>query len=268
MIRKIECLVVYLVLSACPMLVYASTPVPITAITIPSADVVLSFVQPGRIVDAQVKDGDYVKKDQILVRLDDAAEQAQLAQIEAASKDTTQIEASQFSYDQKKIDLKRLEWAAGRGAATKLEVEHAVLDVKIAELSLKVAKFEHEQNQRKYKEARIRVDNMTLKSPITGYVEKIRVEKGESVNGLEDVVRVVKTDPLWIDVHVPVHRAKTLKLYQKVQVVFPDGNPKTKEGAITYIATVADAASTTLRIRIELPNEANRPAGEHVKVLF
>jgi hypothetical protein len=31
---------------------------------------------------------------------------------------------------------------------------------------------------------------------------------------------------------------------------------------------VADAASDTLRVRIEVPNQAKRPAGEHVLVTF
>lgn len=240
----------------------------IVAITSPSADVTLSFVQPGRIANVQIKEGDLVKVDQALVKLDDAAEQAQLAQVEAQSKDTTQIEASEASLAQKKIDLKRLEWAASRKAATDLEVEHAKLDVKIAELSLKVAQFEHAQNQRKYTEAKIRVDNMTLKSPIIGRVEKVEIENGESVNGLEDVVRIVRIDPLWIDVHVPLYEGKTLKPGQTAQIKFPDGDPLTTQGEIIYVSTVADAASTTLRIRIELSNELNRPAGEHVEVQF
>lgn len=266
MVTKRQWLAFSLVLLAISPVAHADNA--ISAITDPSADVTLSFVQTGRIASVQIKEGDLVKAAQVLVKLDDAAEQAQLAQIQAQSEDTTQIEASQASLDQKKIDLKRLEWAASRKAATDLEVEHARLDVKIAELSLKVAQFEHKQNQRKYAEAKIRVDNMTLYSPIAGRVEKVEREIGESVNGLDDVVRVVRIDPLWIDVHVPLYRGKTLKPGQKAQIKFPDGNPSTAQGEITYVSTVADAASTTLRIRIELPNESGRPAGEHVEVRF
>lgn len=248
--------------------VYASSDAGITAITIPSADVTLSFVQPGRIAQVLVKEGEQVKEGQLLVQQDDAAEQAQLLQIRAQSEDTTQIEAAEASLEQRKVDLKRLEWAAERGSATELEVEHTRLDVKIAELSLKAHQFEHEQNKKKYKEAQIRVDNMSLKSPINGRVEKIEVEVGESVNGLADVIRVVKTDVLWIDVPVPLEEGRTLKLNQIVQVNFPDSEERLPEGKIIYISTVADAASSTLRARIEVANTTNRPAGEHVRVVF
>ncbi|HIJ52157.1 MAG TPA: efflux RND transporter periplasmic adaptor subunit [Planctomycetes bacterium] len=240
----------------------------IAAITIPSADVTLSFVQPGRIAKVHVKEGNNVKAGELLVQQDDAANQAQLIQIKAQSEDTTQIEAAQASLDQKRVDLKKIEWVAERGSATELEVEHAQLDVKISELSLKVAQFEHEQNKRKYKEAQIRVDNMSLKNPIDGTVEKVEVEVGESVKGLDDVIRVVRTDPLWIDVPVPLAKGKTLKLGQSTKVKFPDAEQRPVEGKVIYISTVADAASATLRTRIEVPNKLKRPAGEHIRVVF
>ena len=245
---------------------YSQTDIP--AITNPSADVILSFVQAGRIAKVHVVEGGSVKADELLVQLDDSVDQAQLAQIKAESEDTTQIEASLASLEQKKVDLKKLEKAAARDAATELEVEHAKLDVKIAELSLEVAKFQHEQAKRKYEEFKIRVENMRLKSPIDGRVEKINVETGESVNALAEVVRVVQIDPLWLDVHVPLEKASTLKNEKGAKIVFPGSEKVSAEGKIIYIAAVADAASDTLRVRIEVPNKSSRPAGEHVTVVF
>lgn len=199
----------------------------ITAITIPSADVTLSFVQPGLISKVLIKEGDKVKVEQMLIQQD--------------------LEAAEASLAQKKVDLKRLEWAAGRGSATDLEVEHARLDVKIAQII---------------------VDRMCLKSPIEGTVDKIEVEVGEAIDGLADVVRVVKTDPLWVDVPVPLAKGRTLKVGQIAEVKFPGFEKDISQAKIIYVSTVADAASSTLRVRIEVPNKLNRPAGEHVRITF
>ena len=57
--------------------VYADTGSGIGAITVPSADVTLSFIQPGRIAKVLVKKGDSVNGGQLLIKQDDAAEQAQ-----------------------------------------------------------------------------------------------------------------------------------------------------------------------------------------------
>jgi multidrug efflux system membrane fusion protein len=257
------------VLFTMPEVAYPAAVIP--AITNPSADVTLSFTQPGRIAKIMVKPGDNVKAGELLIQQDDAIEQAQLSQIEALSRNTTQIQASEASLAQKRVDLKKLEKAAAANAATELEVEHAKLEVRIAELSLELAKFENEQNKRKCEETKIRVENMRLKSPIAGTVEKTektQIEVGESVNALTDVVRVVQTDPLWVDVPVPLDTAMALKYGQIAVVEFLDSETLRIDGKVTYMAAVADAASSTLTVRVEIPNKAKRPAGEHVKVDF
>ncbi len=199
----------------------------IAAITVPSADITLSFVQAGRVDKIPVKEGDGVEADQLVMEQYCAAEEALLAQ--------------------KRVDLKRFEWARERGAATELELEHAKLEVKIAE---------------------IRVDNMKLKSPIKGSVEKIDIEVGESVKALDGVIRIVRTDPLWIDVPVPLGMAYTIKVGDAANVTFPGPEKVSVSGKIIVVTTAADAASSTLRVRIEVSNQIGRPSGEHVFVNF
>jgi RND family efflux transporter MFP subunit len=240
----------------------------VRAITRPSTDITLSFVQPGRIAEVPFKEGDVVKAGDVLVCQDDAAEQVQLAQLKAQSEDVTQMRASEASLAQKRVDLEKLEKAAASNAATFLEVEHAKLDVTIAQLSLELAKFEHKQAGRKYEEQRIRLDRMQLKSPVDGRIEKVNVEVGESANALADVIRVVQIDPLWIDAPVPLTEAIGLKTGMTAQIQFAESGKgaSNAQGRVIFIAAVADAASGTLRVHIEVPNKAGRPAGEHVLV--
>jgi RND family efflux transporter MFP subunit len=240
----------------------------VRAITTPSSDITLSFVQPGRIAKVHFTEGQWVKAGQMLVQQDDSVEKIQLAQLRAASEDVTQVQASDASLAQKKVDLEKIQKAAAQKAATELEMQHAKLSVTIAALSLKLARFEHEQAGRKYDEVKAQVEKMSLFSPIDGRIEKIHVETGESINALTDVVRVVKIDPLWIDVPVPLDKATDLSISKKAIVIFPSPNRVSVEGSIIFISAVADAASGTLRVRIEVPNKSNRPAGEHVGIMF
>jgi RND family efflux transporter MFP subunit len=242
----------------------------IRAVTRPSADITLSFVQPGRIAAIPFQEGDLVDRDQILVRQDDTAEHILLAQLKAQAEDTTQIQAAEASLAQKRVDLAKLEKAAASNAATALEVEHARLDVTIAELSLQLARFEHEQAIRKYQEQEARVKYMQLTSPIDGRIEKIDAEVGESVNALADVIRVVRIDPLWIDAPTPLQQAIRLKpgVEAHIQVVDAGSSGELLQGRVIFVGGVADAASGTLRVRIQAPNPSGRPAGEHVLVSF
>jgi len=246
----------------------ANAQIGIEAITVPSADVTLSFVQPGRIMEIIPKEGGVVAADEALVRLDDAVDQVRLEIMKAQSESSSQLEASKATLDQKKIDFEKLEWASERGASTPQEVAHAALDVRIAELGLEIAEFDHRQTLRQYHAEKARVDDMTLNSPITGSVEKISVEVGESVGSAAPVIRVVQIDPLWIDVHVALGQAMTLKSGQLAQVVFPDDPENPVSAKIIFIAAVADAGSSTLRTRLEVSNKSDRPAGQHVTILF
>ncbi|MDY7010624.1 MAG: efflux RND transporter periplasmic adaptor subunit [Planctomycetota bacterium] len=248
----------------------------VAAITRPSGDVTLSFVRPGRVMKILVKEGQTVKVGDVLVQQDNAAEQAQLAQLKAQAEDATRIKAAEAQLDQKKLDLKKVEEATG--ATTEMEIEHAKLDVLIAELSLKLSQFQREQDNRKYNEARLQIERMRLESPISGKVERIFVKAGESVDALEDVIRIVNIAPLWIDVPVPLGQARLLKNGLKAVVEFAAADDagktdnttggKTAYGKIVHIASVADAASNTLMVRVEVPNPTSRPAGEHVRVGF
>ncbi len=238
-------------------------------ITAPKADIMLSFVVPGRISAVLVEEGSAVEKGQALVRLYDEPERIQCEQLKMLSEDQTKILAAEAELAQKKVDLKKVEMARAKGAASDWEVEHLILNVRIAELALKSARIEQAQYVRRYRHARSQLAQMHLRAPVAGLVEEVSVEAGESIGTLGSVVRLVQNDPLWIDVPVPLAQAVELKNGQDIWVTFPgEAAVATPNGRIINIATVADAASDTLRVRVEVPNPLKRPAGERVAVAF
>lgn len=242
------------------------------AITRPSEDVMLSFVRGGRVSSVLVKEGDRVKKGRLLARQEDRAEQIQLKQLTAKAGDTTLIEEAEVRLAQKEKDLQKLEWAQTKGAATDWEVEHARLDVRLSELALQLAKFEHEQDILRRDELKVQVKRLRLSSPVSGLVEEVAVDPGESAEPLKPVIRVVQINPLWIDAPVPLAEAGKIKPEQSVYVKFSgsggDTEGKQVKGKVRNVSVVAHSASDTLRVRIEVPNPSFRPAGERVIVTF
>jgi len=247
----------------------SAQPLEVQAITMPSADITLSFIVPGRIADIRVKEGDTVQKDQVLANLDDKPERIQAEQLKVQATDRNKILSAQAEFAQKKVDLTKLKAARRKGAASDWEIEHMGLSVKIAELSLAAAKVERDQYQRRYAQALSQLERMRLVSPTAGRVEKVFVETGESVEKLGPVIHLVKIDPMWLDVPVPLLHSAPLALGQTAIVTFPGQQLEGFEnGRIIHVSSVADAASDTLRIRIEVANPEGRPAGERVIVGF
>jgi len=250
--------------------------------TKPSKDATLSFLYPGKILKVLVKEGDEVKAAARLVQLDDAAERENLAYLKAQAEDKVRIEAAKAELEQRRLDFKKIEEAYRKRAATLSEWENAKLEEDIAELRLELQKFQIVQEGRKYREAKIRVDRMCLKSPIAGKVERLHVEAGECVDAVEQVIRIVKIDPLWIDASVPLQQATALKRGQGAEVEFPargrsgaaagliaagGGRTELLKGKIIHVGSVT-VGIDKLMVRVEVPNPTGRPAGESVFVSF
>jgi RND family efflux transporter MFP subunit len=243
----------------------------VDAITKPSVDVQMAFVHPGRIAQVAVRQGDLVKTGDVLMRLDDEAERVEVATLKLAAEDVIRIHAAEAQAAQKAEDLKKLEWAQKEGAATQWEVEHARLEVIIGEMSTALAKFNQAQDQGKFQEAAVNLDRMKLVSPMNGKIEQVIGDVGQAADVQTKVIRIVNTELLWSDVPVPLPVAVSMRVGQRVPVEFP-GYPNhpgwTVGGKIISMGAVADPASDTMMIRVEITNPAGRPAGERVKVRF
>lgn len=241
----------------------------IQAVTMPSANITLSFVVSGKIADIHVKEGDTVEKGDLLAALHDDPERIQTEQLKVQAADRTRILSAKAELAQKMVDLEKFDAARKKGAVSEWEVAHLKLSVRMAKLALQAATIEHEQYKRRHAQAVQQLARMRIVSPIPGRVEKVFVEAGEGVEKLGPVVELVRTDPLWLDVPVPLPQAQHLEAGQPAAVLFP-GNPagNPANGRIVYISSVADAASDTLRVRIEVGNPSERPAGERVTVEF
>jgi len=241
----------------------------VEAITRPSKDVVITFVRPGQIAKMPVKIGQRVKVGEVLAELEDSAERIQLAQLKAKADDVTLIRARQASLDQAQVELKMTRDAFKTGAATELEVRRAELQVTMARAELDLAKFQRKVTQLQHKEAQAQLARMKLISPTDGVVEVIMIDAGESVDAQnKGVMRLVNIDPLWVDVPVPLVQARKLWLGELAVVDFGFGQKETREGQVVHIASVADPASETLWVRIEVANPSGRPSGESVRVRF
>ena len=236
----------------------------IAAITKPSGDVVLSFVRPGRIVQILVKEGDHVAKGQLLARQDDSEESKALELYKSKAEDKTQVEAQIMIEQQSATDAKNLTKV---GASSAYEKDHAVLQQKVDAAKIEIAKRQQEQDGYQYEQNLAIVEKTKLYSPITGTVEELLVHEGESVDNQNmKVLRIVNVDPMWVEVQVPYAQGQDLKEGDSAQIHL--SNKSNLDGHVIHVASVSDAASSTVMVRVEAANPNMRKLGEHVTVSF
>lgn len=238
----------------------------VVALTSPSADIELAFTVTGRICEVAVRDGQAVSRGEVVLRIDDAVLRVRLRQLVLDAENEAEILAAAAEVGQKRQDLLKLEQAFEKGAATRIEVEHGRLEVEIGEYRLLAARHAKEIARLKAREIEIEALEYAMTSPIDGVVERLDLELGETAKASEPAIRIVRLDPLWAEAAAPLDRYAELAPGTTVGVRFPDG--RRSSGRVVFRGAVADSASETAKVRLEIPNPENRHAGERVFLLL
>ena len=241
----------------------------ISAVTRARHDLKLSFPVAAVVQEVMCKPGDAVKAGDVLIELEDKEGAALIELYAMRAESDLQIDASVMQKKQAEVERDAMLEIKRQDAATEIEVDRAVLNAEIKAIELDLAKMQKDEAALQLAQAVARHERYVMRAPADGRVEEIVVEKGEAVESLKPVLRLVVADPLRVDAAVPIAKTLDMKVGDTVWVT-PKlaGHDKPIAGTIIYMAAVADASSNTRNIRVELPNKGGLPAGLHVQVSF
>jgi len=237
-------------------------------ITTPSEQRGLNFNVPGAVAKVFVKEGDLVKKGQLVAQQDDSVELAELKVKEAdANSSVLQVKAAKADLAQKQVELVRQNDLFAKHVTGKSDVEKAQLDVTIGAIRVDLAQEETKQKLDEAESVKARIAQKKLFTTIDGIVQKINVHDGELATNdpKTPCIQIVLNQPLSVDIDLPVAAAKTLKLNQKMDVRYSD-ETKWRPAEISFFNPVANAAAGTQRIRLSLDNPENMRSGLQVEV--
>jgi len=190
-------------------------------------DVLVAADKNGRVEWIGPREGQVVKKGELLARIDVSALKTIISKSEASA------ELAKDLYDRRKTLF-------DRGIVHKEALERAKTDKALAESDLVKAKVEY--------------DRGFPHSPISGMVNYLHVDEGEFVNRGQPMVELVNVDKIKIHVNVPELDVRYLKKGQDVMVTidaFPDLRLK---GTVDFVSYKADPATKTFRVRVLIDN--------------
>jgi macrolide-specific efflux system membrane fusion protein len=237
------------------------------AFTKPSEERDLDFGMPGLVIKVNVVDGQPVKKNDILAQQDTSVEEANKKTFEIEATSKVEEEYAKKDVEVKKIKVQRMEWLRQRNNATELEVKEAKLEVERAIASVELAKQKSAIAAAQAATEQAKINLKQIKSPIDGVVAALDTHVGEvaTSNPQKPAIKVVKNDPLWIDVHFPVGQVAKLKPGQKLQVRYLDED-KWMPAEVLFLQPLVRAGSQTRTVRVVMPNPDEKPAGLEVFV--
>jgi membrane fusion protein (multidrug efflux system) len=185
----------------------------------------------GRIAAIGFKDGQIVRKGQLLVALDATLNEAEVAQMKA-------------EYDLALSNLKRSEDLASRQFISSSAQETAASNAQVAEAKLKLAQA--------------RLSKMRIVAPFDGSVGIRNVSLGDYVKDGTDLVNVEDLRILKVDFRLPERNYSLVRVGQTIEVV-ADALPNERwQGRIEAINPKVDADGRSLEVRALLENTSGK----------
>lgn len=193
--------------------------------------VILRPEVPGRISAIGFKDGQIVRKGQMLVALDNALNEAEVSQMKA-------------EYDLALSNLKRSEDLASRKFISSSAQDTAASNAQVAEAKLKLAQA--------------RLSKMRIVAPFDGIVGIRGVSLGDYVKDGTDLVNVEDVRTLKVDFRLPERNLTQIKVGQNIEVV-ADALPGERfTGHIDAMNPRIDANGRSIEMRARLDNTGNK----------
>jgi RND family efflux transporter MFP subunit len=233
---------------------------------------VVSISSPvdGIIERVTVERGDRVRAGDVLVTLESSMERANLAVAAARTEQESGLKSSQTRLEfgvrrfdrtdemfrKELVPLKELDEAE----TAKILAEHGVLE---SRENQRIATLELER-------AVAALELRTTRSPVSGVVVERIQHPGEFADAKKGpILKLARLDPLRVEVFVPVSQMGRVRVGTRAVVIPEPPFSTPQEAAVTVVDHVADAASGTFGVRLEMPNPDNRlPAGLKCKVRF
>ncbi len=245
------------------------------AVTRPKRDLELAFGVSGRLQAMHVRRGERVIAGQLLAQLDGDDLAATVRLLELRAKSDHEVSAALADAEFAEQTHQRVRAAYEQDAAKEREVDDAWARLRTARAELELAKQRRAEAAIELDAARARHAKTRMCATFAGIVEDVRLEAGGAVDELAPVLRLVDDSAFRVDVAVPIELTMGLSIGQELLV---RGRASSADGAISVIresmfakivslAIVADAASRTRIVRLEMPNPAKLPAGLPVDVL-
>lgn len=226
----------------------------VEAFTEPYKQVAVPAPEIGVIAEILIQEGDEVSHKQVLAKLDDEVLQASL-QVAKAAKDSQgakQSAETEVALREKHLEsYRRLQ---DRGNATQRELDRAENEYQQSLARLQSVREDLEVKRFEYLRVKTQIKQRMISAPIDGHVVAIEKQVGEFVSPTDPIIlHIAHLKSLKAVFSVPLEATEQLQAGHAVKLNI--GREETVcSGVIEFVSPVADAESSTVRVKIRIPN--------------
>ncbi len=237
----------------------------------PSQVVELRAPVDGIIGSVLVQRGDVLRKGQLLVELQSAAERLAVESARYRSQMDGQTTTARNRIDYATKKLARVTSLLQENYITAQARDEAEAERLLAQSELQVALENRELAKIDHKRAQEQLAQRTLSSPFNGVVVDRLLNPGdlaESGSGRKAVLKVAQIDPMKVDVVLPAALFGQIKVGQRASVVALVGGTR-YPASVRLVDRLIDSASATFVARLDLANpQLQVPGGSRCHATF
>jgi membrane fusion protein, multidrug efflux system len=202
----------------------------------------------GQLVQVNFKEGDYVKKGQLLFSIERPPFEAALRQAEGTvAKDEAQALNA-------RLDAERYQGLGREGVVSKQQVDAAQAAYNAMQATVAADKAAVET-------AKINLEYTKIYSPIDGRTGSVGVKEGNLVkaNDVPILVTINQIEPIYVTFSIPEQQLAELKQYSaqkglKVEAT-PQGSSQQFAGRLTFIDNSVDPTTGTIKLKATFDNQ-------------
>jgi len=254
-----------------------SMPVELTAVgnVEPIATVAIKAQISGQLLEVHFKEGDFVRKGQLLLTIDPRPYEAQVAQIQAnIGKDQAQLQQAQanLAHDNANLDYARAESqryttllqrgliAADSSEQVKSQARALEESVRADQAAIESARAVLGADQSNLQAAKLQLSYCTIESPIDGRTGAVMLKAGNLIKPADvPIVVINQVNPIYVNFAVPQQYWTQIKKnlneeLLRVTAASPQDPEHLRQGTVIFADNAVDSTTGTLHIRASFAN--------------
>ena len=221
---------------------------------------------PGRVAEIRVKEGDFVTKGMVIAQLDTSELVAQLAAAEASvqraaasiGRADAEIAVREAEHNLSEVEMRRASDLEQRAAGTRVELErrtarHLVSEAQIqgARAAVAEAKAAKQTAEAQVAQIKVMLDDMVLRTPVSGRVEYKLVQSGEVVAAGGRLATILDLTDVFMTIFLPTSGAGRVALSADARIVLDSAPEYVVPATVSFVAAEAQFTPKTVETASE-----------------
>jgi len=201
----------------------------------------LAFQVSGKIIKRNVELGSVINAGDVLMQIDPKDIQ------QTVNSTSAQVSSAESQLRLAESNLNRYRQLYEQGAVGRMAYDQYVSAYEVAVAAVRQASAQYTQGANQ-------LDYSLLRADKPGVISGITAEMGQVVSAGQPVLTVVQDGEREVEISVPENRIEELRKAQQIKVTFWALSKVTVDGKVREIAPMADQATRTYKVRINLLN--------------